>query len=490
MYTGYGFHEFEIGDIDVIKVGDTFHLFHLVLPNHDYIAHAVSKDGLNWRRVKNALFIGHPGEWDDDMLWTMQVSENPHRPGSWRMFYTGLSRHERGRIQRVGVAHSDDLIHWHKDTSGRYPLELNSAPYEHRLDQGRKWVSFRDPYYLRKDGEGYLLVSGRVDEGPIIRRGCVVLAQETAPDQFEFLPPLFHPHRYDDVEVPVVNELSGRYYLLGSIREDIKVHYWYADEFRGPYLNFSDNVLLPQGNYAARTCQDGERTLVWNFFFKGLTIRGHHLLPPPKELVVKADGQLALKSFYGFDEQVLRHHTMDALTPLRALHSTAGAATQVEGKVCHFGSDCGFEAFLLAGNYDNFRLRGMLDVEGRGKCGFVMRLDDKGDGYYVSLDPFKGIAQLRAWSTTPEAYFEDAFSYEQLQAGHYEAVPDTLSFELLAFGKYLEFSLNGNVLLTLADERFERGSVGFYAESARLCVSQLELDELAKPKGEDYAEVV
>ncbi len=41
------------------------------------------------------------------------------------MFYTGLSRREKGSVQRVGLAESDDLFHWRKspvhwqDTRGR-----------------------------------------------------------------------------------------------------------------------------------------------------------------------------------------------------------------------------------------------------------------------------------------------------------------------------------------------------------------------------------
>ena len=46
MYAGFGFGAFEIGDVDVVFHEGKFHLFHLVLPNHDYIAHAVSTDGL------------------------------------------------------------------------------------------------------------------------------------------------------------------------------------------------------------------------------------------------------------------------------------------------------------------------------------------------------------------------------------------------------------------------------------------------------------
>ena len=125
MYSGYGFRDFEIGDVDVVKHDGIYHLFHLTLPNHDYIAHAVSEDGLKWRRVKNALFISDPMAWDDDMLWTMHVSSDPYKRGAWRMFYTGLCMRERGRVQRIGLARSDDLYIWRKDGSESYPLEIS-----------------------------------------------------------------------------------------------------------------------------------------------------------------------------------------------------------------------------------------------------------------------------------------------------------------------------------------------------------------------------
>ena len=76
MYSGSGFSDWEIGDITVIIHNGVYHLFHLIIPNHDYIAHAISSDGISWKRVNNAIFVGHPGEWDDDMLWTMHVVEN------------------------------------------------------------------------------------------------------------------------------------------------------------------------------------------------------------------------------------------------------------------------------------------------------------------------------------------------------------------------------------------------------------------------------
>lgn len=99
MYSGSGYNDWEIGDVDVFIHNGVYHLFHLIIPNHDYIAHAISHDGISWKRTKNALFVGHPGEWDDDMLWTMHVSKNGDQ---FRMFYTGLQRRDRGVVQKLG----------------------------------------------------------------------------------------------------------------------------------------------------------------------------------------------------------------------------------------------------------------------------------------------------------------------------------------------------------------------------------------------------
>ena len=490
MYSGYGFREYEIGDIDIVKHDGRYHLFHLVLPNHDYIAHAVSDDGLHWRRVKNAIFISDPKAWDDDMLWTMHVTPDPYKEGGWRMFYTGLCMEERGRIQRVGLARSEDLFNWEKDTSGSYPLEVTDTYYEHSLDQGRHWVSFRDPFCFQENGESHLLVAARVKEGPIIRRGCVALVRETEENHFEFCPPLFHPRRYDDIEVPNLVKIDGRYFLIGSIREDIKVHYWYADEFQGPYRNFADNVLMPQGSYAARVARDGDRWLVWNFFFKGLEEIGKQLLAPPKELAVDENGELRLKSFYGFRDLIVNSLSLSELAPLEPLVGNPHAYGELETTSCWMSSESGLEVFQLQGEYSDFIMSGEFHLENDGKCGLVLRLNEIGDGYYVSLDFFKGIVQIRAWGHRPESNmahaFEHAFEYEQLQAVHYVPTEGAHSFTLMAYEQYIEFALDGYVLLTLADERYREGRLGFYVESAKARVDGLQLQICERPEVESY----
>jgi beta-fructofuranosidase len=490
MYSGYGFRESEIGDVDVIKHNGIYHLFHLTLPNHDYIAHAISEDGLTWRRVKNALFIGEPEEWDDDMLWTMHITKDPYRESAWRMFYTGLCIHERGRIQRVGLARSTDLYNWTKDNSGRYPLQLPGDHYENSIEEGRHWVSFRDPFCFKDNGTTYLIAAARVKHGPVIRRGCVSLAEELQENIFEFRKPIYHPGRYDDIEVPNLLKIGDKYYLIGSIREDVKVHYWYSEELEGPYKNFYDNVLMPQGNYAARICRDENRYLVWNFFYKGLTTGGDHLMAPPKELSVDTKGELRLKTYSGFQDIISNTLTTEALTPFDSLLDNPYGIQKSIGASAVIGCDSGFEAFMLKGEYSDFVLSGDLNLLGHGKCGLVFRLNEVGDGYYLSLDFFKGVAQIRAWKHKPDGAIEEAFYYKQLQQSFFAPKEEPHSFSLIAYEQYIELSLHGYVLLTLADKEFDTGRVGFYVESGHIMVVNLQLRTCISPASENYPESV
>lgn len=493
MYASHGFLRSDIGDVDVVFHDGVYHLFHLVLPNHDFIAHAVSHDGLTWRRVKNALFVGEPGEWDDDMLWTMHVTPDPERAGAWRMFYTGLARAEHGRVQRVGLARSDDLYTWTRCDSGRYPIQIGGNFYESRIDEGRKWVSFRDPFFFHEPetGQRLLLSSARIKDGPLIRRGCVGIAREISPDRFKFEAPLHRPGLYDDVEVPNLFKFNDRYFLLGSIREDTKIHYWYADKIEGPYENYFDNVLLPRGNYAARICQTGEETLVFNFFAKKEYVNGAEivkkLLPPPKAVVAGENGRLRLKSFSGMDDLVQEISPIDRIDGWRPLFVNRHARIEDRGDDIRLTCRSGYEAFLLPGAYENFRLRAKIALEGSGKCGLVLRVDDEGNGHYLSLDLYQGLAQIRSWGAGANPQFEHAFRYEGLQEGYFFGKGDSRpwNIEVVAHGMYLEFSLNGFVVLSLVDERCDGGGVGFYVESATLSLQEMSMEVLRQAVSED-----
>lgn len=498
-----------LGDVDIVFHDGIYHLFHLVLPNHDFVAHAVSNDCFHWRRVENAIVIGDPGSFDDSMLWTMHVSRDPHRDGEWRMFYTGLSRKDCGLVQRVGLARSNDLFRWTKaavnwvDRRSKLPYELPGRPpqppfevdpqscypispdpefYESNMDQGRHWVSFRDPFYYRERDRGWLLVAGRVDSGPITRRGCVAVLEEVKPNQFEPRAALFHPGLYDDIEVPNLFQIDGQYYLIGSIREDATIRYWHTDKIGNPWRSHADNVLLGSGNYAGRIAFDDQGVLLWSFYTPGGPDRTHsNLMPPPKRLVRNIDGNLEVRSFEGFESRVGAQVDLKRLCSLKP--SAGGDRCIREDAGYHLKNESGFQAFVFEENVNCFRVSANLRMIGEGKCGLVFRLNrDTHDGYYLSLDLSKGVAQLRAWGSSENGRGENMLEFRALQQGFWKQDDrNPTEITLLVHGSYIEVSIAGSVLLSLADQRYKSGAAGFYVESAELQVDSLMVEHLETP---------
>lgn len=504
-----------LGDVDILYHDGLYHLFHLVLPSHDYVAHAVSNDCFNWRRVENAIFIGDPGCWDDSMLWTVHVSRDPHEPSRWRMFYTGLSRRDLGRKQRIGCAVSDDLYRWEKlpvnwvdrrsplpyDLPGRppqppfaydpdscYPLGPDPEYYESSVTEGRHWISWRDPFYFRdqETQRGFLLVAGRVNYGPVIRRGCVAVLEEVEPCRFEPRPPLHHPGMYDDIEVPNLFRINGEYYLVGSIREDAKVRYWHTQHVGAPWRSYSDNVLLAAGNYAGRVCRDDKGLLLWSFFTPGGPDRTTmNLMPPPKRLVRLDSGQLEVRTFEGFDTLVAGRGDATRMCRLAA-EELDSCELENQGH-WQLSRASGAQIFVLPEDYNCFRLRARLKLLSEGKCGLVFRIDrEHQDGYYVSLDLFKGVAQIRAWGSGPLGSGEEMMQFETLQSGYWERERrGEAEITLMAYGSYIELRVGQRVLLSLADQRYREGGLGFYVESVTLDISELQVEHLHPPRQSD-----
>lgn len=502
-----------LGDVDVFFHEGIYHLFHLVLPNHDYIAHAVSNDCFTWRRVENAIHIGHPGSFDDSMLWTSHVSEHPHKPGWWRMFYTGLSRCDQSASQRIGMAESNDLYRWHKaptswqdrrsplpyelpgrppqppfeyDSESCYPLAPDPEFYESDIHAARHWVSWRDPFFYTEDGRSFVLTAGRVNTGPIVRRGCVGIMEEVSPNQFEALPPLHHPGLYDDIEVPNLLRINGEYYLIGSIREDAKVRYWYTRSLDEPWRAYADNVLLPTGNYAGRICRDDKGLLLFSFFTPGEVDRTkYNLMPPPKRIEQLDDGQLVVRTFEGFESLHFSELEFPRVCPLK--HNDDGACVMMRDRRLTIGNRSGYQIFAFEEDVSNFELEATIEIEGDGKCGLVFRVNrETHDGYYVSLDLFKGVAQLRSWGTGPDGSQEQMMQFYGLQAGYWVTNPrGRAQVKLLTYGSYIELCIGGCIILTLADQTFEEGALGFAVESADLTITDISLKRLRSPVQSD-----
>ena len=209
--------------------GDTHHLFFLrasrALQDPDRrhlrasVGHARSADLRSWELLPDALVAADSPAWDDQATWTGSVVRAPD--GTWRLFYTGVSRAERGRVQRIGVAHSDDLITWHRSGDGPL-LEADPRWYE-KLDLD-VWIdeAWRDPYvFADPDGHGWhMLITARARDGDPAGRG--VIGHATSPDleRWEVQPPLTTPAGFGQLEVPQSVVVDGQPVLIFSCWPD------------------------------------------------------------------------------------------------------------------------------------------------------------------------------------------------------------------------------------------------------------------------------
>ena len=77
-------------------------------------------------------------------------------------------------------------------------------------------------------------------------------------------------------------------------------------------------------------------------------------------------------------------------------------------------------------------------------------------------------------------------SFRTLQTGNWAARGDCgETFSLLAFGSYVELSVGGRIVLSLADLGFQEGHVGIYADSCGLAVNRIGLHRMRKPEQRD-----
>lgn len=205
-----------------------YHLFFLQAPRsvgdagrrHDHatIGHATSPDLVTWTDLGTVLEPGYPGEWDDIATWTGSVIRQDHR---WWMFYTGRSTLEKGRVQRIGAAVSNDLNLWVKHPSN--PL-LSSHPfwYDHGDKRSRLTVAWRDPWVYEVEDGFEMLVTARVGEGAAADRGVIGKAFSTDLSLWTALPPLTQPGGFGQMEVPqFVPWRSGQLLLFSCDRSEL-----------------------------------------------------------------------------------------------------------------------------------------------------------------------------------------------------------------------------------------------------------------------------
>jgi beta-fructofuranosidase len=177
------------------------------------IGHATSADLRSWTLLPDALVAADAPAWDDLAAWTGSVVQGSD--GRWYLYYTGVGRAERGLVQRIGLAVSDDLVHWRRHGDGPL-LEADPRWYE-KLDQGA-WhdEAWRDPWvFADPGGDGWhMLTTARAAEGAPEERGVIGHARSSDMLSWQAQPPLSKPAGFGQLEVPQVAVVDGQPLLI------------------------------------------------------------------------------------------------------------------------------------------------------------------------------------------------------------------------------------------------------------------------------------
>jgi beta-fructofuranosidase len=205
--------------------GETYHLFFLKASRalHDpdrrhwraTVGHAVSRDLKTWTEVADALVPADEPAFDDLATWTGSVVRAPG--GMWRMFYTGVDRANRGLVQRIGAAWSEDLMTWHRQPD--LVLESDHRWYERLTDQTWPDEAWRDPWVFHdpQTNRWHMLITARARQGDPFQRGVVGHAVSEDLDHWKIQEPLSTPGAgFGQLEVIQIEEVEGRIVMLFS----------------------------------------------------------------------------------------------------------------------------------------------------------------------------------------------------------------------------------------------------------------------------------
>ena len=125
--------------------------------------HAVTRDLAHWRVLDPALFVD-PGHWDGRAIWAPNVIE---LNGTYYMFYTGLNSM---LSQSIGVATSDDLIHWER-YHGNPVLSPGCFDWCHWSRE--TLANCRDPHVYQRRNEFFLFYTALCKTGEV----CIAAAR-------------------------------------------------------------------------------------------------------------------------------------------------------------------------------------------------------------------------------------------------------------------------------------------------------------------------
>ncbi len=153
---------FLVADAFVAKYGEFFHMWYIYgtkwkkfaetdPPDRVYkIAHATSKDGINWQRDGRQIISDRLNADECQALPTVF-----HRDGKYHMYFCYRQAHgfrtQSSNAYRIGYAYSNDLVNWERDDS-QAGIDVASEGWDSQMQCY--------PHTFEVDGKVYMLYNG------------------------------------------------------------------------------------------------------------------------------------------------------------------------------------------------------------------------------------------------------------------------------------------------------------------------------------------
>ena len=245
------------GDAIPLYHDGTYHIFSLTPPKGTTVyparlrtswSHTISKDLIHWKEVETALYPGEGNEPDACGVWTGTAI---FAEGQYHIFYTGYN-YNIHYSQTICHAYSKDGFHWEKD-----PKNPVIIPDESRYEV----IDWRDPYvfYNEDDHCYWILISGRIKEGPPTKRGCINLFRSKDLKQWEFYGPVYKPYITNCPECCEMWKKDGKWYLsYSTFSEFVNTCYRISDSPFGPWRTPKKDGIGGRRFYAAKSLENDE----------------------------------------------------------------------------------------------------------------------------------------------------------------------------------------------------------------------------------------
>jgi beta-fructofuranosidase len=281
--------------------GEELHAFYLMAPkslgNPDLrhinarVGHSVSLDAKNWTHLPEVFGPSEQG-FDDQAIWTGSVIRYGEK---WHLFYTGINRVTKERVQKIGHATSDDLRNWLRVVSE--PLLSAAPPYATLTNSEDGAEHFRDPWVFELAGEWQMLLTANEPSG------WATIAHATSHDlaQWTLKEPLVTESQIGQFEVTQTINIDGQWVLVFCANErDIRRagvrggFGTYSVPAAGPLgpFDLDKTHLFAEGIYAARAVNFQNKWILLGFMDDGIPGSFSGVICDPLELRLTVDGNL------------------------------------------------------------------------------------------------------------------------------------------------------------------------------------------------------